>query len=217
MSAPPSISVIIPAYNSAGCVGRAIDSVLAQTYPVLEVLVVDDGSTDNTAQVVESYPVPVRLLRQPNGGPAAARNHGAREAQGEWLALLDADDSWLPQKLERQASFTNKPMVGLVHSFREGNCESAAISGIVSFDRLWKRNCVTTSSVLLRKSAFEQVGGFDTDRVLIGVEDYHLWLRMAAAGWEIATCPEGTLPLHAGHRKLDQSSRAFRAGGTGKC
>src|SRR5215831_9228869 len=102
MSLRPEISVVIPAYNAEGCVGRAIESALSQTHRPIEVLVVDDGSLDGTSEVVASYPAPVRLLRKANGGPASARNLAAREARGDWLALLDADDSWLPEKLERE-------------------------------------------------------------------------------------------------------------------
>src|SRR5580700_8639860 len=95
----PTISVVIPAYNAARFVGSAIESALAQTSTPLEVLVIDDGSRDDTAAVVQQYAAPVGLLRQSNGGPASARNHGVRVARGEWIAFLDADDTWLPQKL----------------------------------------------------------------------------------------------------------------------
>lgn len=184
----PSISVVIPAYNAAAIVGRAIESALAQTAPPLEVIVIDDGSADNTADVVAAYEPRVKLLRQENGGPAAARNHGARVSQGDWIALLDADDSWLPQKLARQAPFTRDPKVGLVHSVREDR--AAIVPENVTFDALWKRNCIANSSVIVRKTAFEEVGGFDEDRALISLEDYNLWLRLTAAGWGVATCRE---------------------------
>ncbi len=182
-------SVVIPAYNSAGCIRRAIDSALAQTLPPLEIIVVDDGSKDDTAAVVGAYSDPVRLIRQANGGPGAARNHGARVARGEWIGLLDADDAWLPHKLATQLLFTRSDKTGVVHA--------AVLSGATqdiperaTFERLWSRNVVKTSTVLVRKSAFEQVGGFDEDRALIGVEDYNLWLRLARAGWDIVYCPE---------------------------
>ena len=94
---PVSISVIIPAYNEGERVGAAVESVLAQTWPASEILVIDDGSTDNTATVAARYPV--RVIRQRNAGISAARNHGFREATGDWLALLDADDLWQPERL----------------------------------------------------------------------------------------------------------------------
>ncbi len=102
MSEQPSFSVIIPAYNSHSTLARAIDSVLAQTLPALEVLVVDDGSTDDTRAIAEGYGPPVRCIHKPNGGVASARNRGIREARGDWVALLDADDVWLPHKLQEQ-------------------------------------------------------------------------------------------------------------------
>jgi hypothetical protein len=95
----PRFSVIIPAYNAAAFVARAIDSVLAQTWPAHEILVVDDGSSDDTAQVVARYGAPVRYLRQDNAGVSAARNAGARAATGDWLAFLDADDWYYPERL----------------------------------------------------------------------------------------------------------------------
>ncbi|MBK6472936.1 MAG: glycosyltransferase family 2 protein [Betaproteobacteria bacterium] len=107
MTTPP-ISVVIPAYNAAATLARALDSVLAQTHPALEVVVVDDGSADNTGEVVAGYashggPTPVRYLRQANAGPSAARNRGVEAARGEWIAFLDADDWYYPERLARHA------------------------------------------------------------------------------------------------------------------
>jgi glycosyltransferase involved in cell wall biosynthesis len=120
-AAPPhryrmKISVIIPVFNRAREVAEAIDCALGQTLGPLEILVVDDGSTDDTAAAVERFGPPVRLLRQERGGPAAARNRAAREARGDWIALLDSDDLWLPEKLEREAAqVAGAPGAGLVH------------------------------------------------------------------------------------------------------
>src|SRR5689334_2160139 len=97
-----SVSVVIPTYNRAELVGEAIDSVLGQSRPPLEVIVVDDGSTDDTADVVGRYGARVVYLRQPNCGPATARNVGVARARGDLIALLDSDDRWLPRKLELQ-------------------------------------------------------------------------------------------------------------------
>jgi glycosyltransferase involved in cell wall biosynthesis len=213
MSNHPTISVIIPAYNAAEFVGRAIESALNQTYPALEILVIDDGSGDNTAErvlqiadcglriadcgsaedpsagpksAIRNPQSKVRLLRQQNGGPAAARNHGARIASGEWLALLDADDAWLPHKLETQLPYLADRSVAAVHARQPA--EYAPVEG--TFEALWRRNFLFTSSVLLRRSAFEEVGGFNEDRALIGLEDYNLWLRLAARGYRIVGHPE---------------------------
>jgi glycosyltransferase involved in cell wall biosynthesis len=203
----PTISVVIPAYNAAPYVSRAIESALAQTYPPLEVIVVDDGSSDDTAEVVAAYEPRVRLLRQDNGGPAAARNHGVRESVGEWIALLDADDSWLPKKLERQLRFVDDPKVAVVHCFREGRPSSE--TSFISFDQLWRYNCISNSSVIVRKTAFEKVGRFDEDRDLISLEDYNLWLRLAAADWKIATCPEPLWRYGAAPGNLSSQTERF--------
>ncbi|MBV1799994.1 glycosyltransferase [Siccirubricoccus sp. G192] len=137
------VSVIIPAYNAARSLPRTIDSVLAQTVPPAEIIVVDDGSADETAAVAEAYGDRVRVIRKPNGGPASARNLGAREATGEWLALLDADDQWLPEKLERQLPYTRPPEVGLVHALI---CQQPMNVPLrLTFEDLWDRNWICNS------------------------------------------------------------------------
>jgi glycosyltransferase involved in cell wall biosynthesis len=102
MPTPPTVSAVIPCYNAAPFLRETIDSVLNQTCPALEVIVVDDGSTDNSAAIAQSYGGPVCVIRQENQGESVARNRGMDEARGDWVALLDADDRWLPHKLERQ-------------------------------------------------------------------------------------------------------------------
>jgi glycosyltransferase involved in cell wall biosynthesis len=99
---PPTVSVVIPTYNRAHCVGEAIDSVLAQSYKDFELLVVDDGSNDDTQQVLDSYGSHLTVIRRPNGGASAARNSGIRAAKGEWIAFLDSDDIWESNKLRIQ-------------------------------------------------------------------------------------------------------------------
>ena len=148
-----SISVVIPAYNAEGCVVRAVESVLAQSRPAMEVIVVDDGSRDATAAVAERFGPAVRVLRQANGGPAAARNHGVREAGGEWIAFLDADDAWLPQKLERQAEKLDGAQVGVVHCYVVDVLEKFRYTGEQTFDRLWRQNVIGTSTAIVRKAA----------------------------------------------------------------
>jgi glycosyltransferase involved in cell wall biosynthesis len=182
----PSISVIIPAYNAADCISRALDTVLQQTLSACEVIVVDDGSTDNTSEVVRKYPEPVRLVATKNQGPGCARNTGAQIARGDWFAFLDADDGWVPTKLERQASFTADPSVGIVHT-RMRNTSFVDVPDTVTFERLWSGNCLGTSSVMIRRAAFFDAGGFALD--LAPAEDYYLWLRVASK-WKIVTCQE---------------------------
>ena len=183
----PTVSVVIPAYNAGEALVRAIESALTQTHPVHEIFVVDDGSSDNTAEIAERYSPRVTVLRKANGGPASARNLGIHASTGEWIALLDADDWWFPQKTEVQLAYTKSPDVGLVHGLYDHRIERPPPE--LTFDDLWDHNSIGTASVLIRRSMFDQLGGFNEDRALISVEDYNLWLRAAAAGWRILTCP----------------------------
>ncbi len=114
-SLSPTVSVVIPCYNGAKFIRETLDSVLAQTVAPIEVLVVDDGSTDDSAAIAESYALPVRVIRQTNQGESVARNHGIDEARGDWIAFVDADDVWTPNKLERQLEFTG-PDVAWIHT-----------------------------------------------------------------------------------------------------
>ena len=180
------VSVVIPAFNALGTIDRAIRSALAQTLPPHEVIVVDDGSPDDTAaHVARHYPESVRLLRQENAGPGIARNTGAAAATGEWLAFLDADDAWLPTKLERQMRETVAPRVGVVACRCVGQRQPAFLAA-PDFDDLWESNRIAMSSSLVRRAAFEQAGGL-WNRLC---EDYHLWLRLTGLGWTIVNCPE---------------------------
>lgn len=106
--ADPLVSIIIPTFNRAQCVRRALDSVFAQTFRDFEVVVVDDGSTDDTVEILKSYGAQIRLLCQPNGGASAARNTGLQAARGKWIAFLDSDDQWRPEKLAVQWEFALK-------------------------------------------------------------------------------------------------------------
>jgi glycosyltransferase involved in cell wall biosynthesis len=182
----PSVSVVIPAFNAAKDIARAIKSCLEQSHPPLQILVVDDGSSDDTAEIVEAFPEPVRLLRKENGGPASARNVGIRQASGDWVALLDADDEWHPKKLERQLELDIAPQIGIIHGL--ANTSKPNIPDSITFEMLWDANLIINSSALIRKSVFQILGGFNEDKRLISVEDYNLWLRFAHAGWKIVTC-----------------------------
>lgn len=134
---PGTVSVVIPSYNRAHCLKRTVDSVLTQTYPPIEVLVVDDGSTDATPEVCRGFASPVRCIRQQNGGVAVARNRGIAEARGELVALLDADDLWAPRKLEMQAAvFAAFPEVGIVTcDHRATTTDGAPLEGRQGFAR----------------------------------------------------------------------------------
>ncbi len=218
----PTVSVIIPAYNSAPYVEQAVNAALGQAGVEVEVLVVDDGSTDDTWAVLERFGGRIRKERKPNGGPASTRNHGARLAAGEWLAFLDADDDWAPNKLAEQLTRADA-QTGLVYT----DCLYFGDSGRVAqrqsdglrqpesdiFEELLLDNFITTSSVLMRKRDFVRLGGFDEGPELIAVEDWDLWLRYAAEG-KVGLCRDALTRYrwHAGgaSRKLDHMCAARR-------
>jgi glycosyltransferase involved in cell wall biosynthesis len=204
-----TVSVIIPAYNAAAHIVRAIDSALKQTLPPIEILVIDDGSKDRTAEVVAALPPPVRLIRKENGGPASARNLGASQARGDWLALLDADDWWFPDKLRIQLGFATAPEVGLIHCLPDHRNDLVPVRP--TFDDMWARNWIINSSVLIRRAAFEALGGFNEAKALISVEDYNLWIRTAASDWQIVTCPQVLVHYTRGIGISSNSERFMRA------
>ena len=126
-------------------------------------------------------------MRQANAGPAAARNAGVRATSAAWVAFLDADDSWLPHKMRAQMAQAADPRVGLVHGgARE---DRTALPEEMDFDLLWRSNRICTSMSVVRREAFDALGGFFDGGELIGAEDYSLWLRIAHAGWKVRACP----------------------------
>ncbi len=182
------VSVIVPAYNAEATLAAALRSVLQQSVPPLEVLVVDDGSNDDTAAVAARFGPAVRLIRQRNGGPGSARNAGIRAARGGWIGLLDADDTWLPTKLERQLTLDNDARIGIIACLSDKPGQTCPPE--IGFDQLWASNLLVNSTVLMRRAAWEEAGFYDEARALISVEDYNLWLRIAAVGWRILTRQE---------------------------
>jgi cellulose synthase/poly-beta-1,6-N-acetylglucosamine synthase-like glycosyltransferase len=204
---PVTVSVIIPAYNAAATIAAAIESVLAQTCPAEEIIVVDDGSQDETSAVVERFGPVVRLVRQANAGCGQARNTGARESRGSWLAFLDADDLWRPTKLERQMPETADPQVAVVVC-RVRNNEGRLLGRRLAFDDLWARNDAIVSSSLVRRSAFVQARGFWKERAC---EDYHLWLRLTADGWDMANVPEDLVVYAPTAQSLSRQIESFAA------
>jgi glycosyltransferase involved in cell wall biosynthesis len=184
----PRVSIVIPTYNRSGIVRRAIDSVLAQTYADLEVVVVDDGSTDDTRAVLENYESRVRYVRQENAGPAAARNHGMRVARGEFIGFLDSDDLYFPENVAAHLrAFERSPEAGLVYTGIEiVDHEGKRIKDVrpnpedrgFVFERLIRYNFITSSTVLMRRAAMEFAGSMNTS--LWFAEDWYFWLRVAS-------------------------------------
>jgi len=194
----PLVSVIIPAYNSAAYIAETIGSVLHQTFDDLELIVVDDGSSDDTPAVVTACGPRVRLIPQANAGVCAARNRGIREAAGRYLCLLDHDDYWFPDKLQRQVTaMRDHPDCGVVYSpyipwtpdaagrfptpdsfdlaaYRDGI--DAAGSGWI-YHQFLLDCCMLTSTSMFRREVFERCGGFD--EALPYSEDWDLWLRIS--------------------------------------
>ena len=186
---PPLVSAIIPTHNRAWALGRAVDSVLAQTHQPLELIVVDDGSTDETPEILA--PLAARrhviLLKQPNRGVSAARNAGIKKARGPLLAFLDSDDEWLPEKIEFQVEFMDRhPDQVLVQTqeawIRAGRRVNPGLKHKKSAGDIFipslSRCLISPSAVMLRKGVFEEIGLFD--EALPAAEDYDLWLRLLA-------------------------------------
>lgn len=186
------VSVIIPAYNQGYFLAEAIDSVLAQTYTEFEIIIVDDGSTDNTAQVAQSYADRrVRYVYQENGGLSSARNAGIRCAQGAYISYLDSDDRFLPQKLEILVDFLkHHPEIGFVAGQavpidEHGNHIGKIFDTPIPSDprQLLLGNPLHVGSILVRQQWQKQAGFFD--ETLRSYEDWDMWLRLARAGCQL--------------------------------
>lgn len=206
------VSVVIPTYNREDRLPSAIRSVLEQTAPPAEIIVVDDGSTDGTPALVRAMPE-VRYLRQENLGVSAARNHGIRAARHDWIALLDSDDEWLPRKLERQwSALEREPQFRFCHTdeiwIRKGRrvnpMKKHAKHGGHIFHHCLPLCVISPSSALIHRDLFERYGMFDPE--LPVCEDYDLWLRICARE-PVLFVDEPLLLKFGGHE--DQLSRAY--------
>lgn len=180
--APHHVAVVIPAWNAAATIGAALESVAAQTRPPREVIVVDDGSTDDTAAIAARAGVTV--LRVPNGGAARARNLGIAAATSPWIAFLDADDTWVPDKLERQAALFDRYSLSYTDARIDLDGASVTVSSVAPcpsgliLESLLLNNVITTSSVVVRRDVILDAGGFPEEQR--AVHDWPLWLRIAA-------------------------------------
>lgn len=183
----PRLSIVIPAYNVASYVGDAIASALAQTIRDIEVIVINDGSTDGTAGVVKGFSDPrLRLVSQPNRGLSAARNAGIANAQGAFIGFLDGDDRWYPEKAEMQlAAMESDPSIGITFCHSAYIDEAGAETGRILLTGpkrprlrdLVLRNALSNGSTpIIRTEHFSQAGNFDTD--LLSCEDWEMWVRL---------------------------------------
>jgi cellulose synthase/poly-beta-1,6-N-acetylglucosamine synthase-like glycosyltransferase len=209
------VSVIIPAYNAALTLPRAIDSVLAQTYPQTEIIVVNDGSDDDTEQLVTSRYPQVRYHYHDNRGLAATRNTGAALARGSFIGLLDADDEWAPEKLQRQlAVMADHPAAAVVSSHRvrvvlnQAGREVKRVPSrhadgqvaAITFAAEMRSNQICGGSCLIRRAAYEKYQGYNEQ--LRVSEDLDLWLRMLAGGEMILTLREPLYIFYQQYRSL---------------
>jgi len=211
----PLVSVIIPTYNRAHLLPRAIHSVFAQTFGSYELIVVDDGSEDNTSDVLSSFKGGIRTLFQPSRGVSAARNLGIRHSQGNLVAFLDSDDEWLPDKLALQAQLFDpgRPYYVChsdeiwVRNGREIAQKKIHLKqGGRFFERALERCLISPSSVMISKALLDRTGWFDED--LPAAEDYDLWLRITAFH-DVQFIPEPLVIKHGGH--ADQLSSTVPA------
>lgn len=187
MEKTPKISVVIPAFNAQRWIEEAVKSALEQSLPPFEVIVVDDGSTDDTVGILEKFGARIKLIRQSNRGPGSARNEGMKNARGEWIAFLDADDKWLSSKLERVMQFAKQNLDVVLFSHDAFVIDAQGkIVGVYTYQKLPSerqalslifRNTVMTSSVVMRCAVVNDVGLFKED--LNVSEDWDYWIRIA--------------------------------------
>ena len=186
----PLVSVIMPTYNHAQFIGEAIDSVLNQTYKNLELIIIDNYSKDNTAEIVASYKDDrIKYLKFKNNGIiAASRNYGIRHSQGGYIAFLDSDDIWLPFKLKLQVDRLNAYSdIGLVYSkcfvMKDGKVHRTSphmnlYNGYVFNNMIFITN-VSILTAVIKRDVVEKIGLFDEDKKLIGIEDLNYWIRLS--------------------------------------
>ncbi|NOY76732.1 MAG: glycosyltransferase [Calditrichaeota bacterium] len=209
----PEVSVIIPTFNRAAWIANAVDSVLKQTFRDFELLVVDDGSTDDTLEILERFGSSITFVAQPNRGVSSARNTGIGLASGKYLCFLDSDDLWKPRKLEIQlAAMSHYSEYKISYTdeiwIRNGRWANPKkrhqkYSGWI-FPHLLPLCLISPSSVMIERSVFDEVGLFDES--LPAGEDYDLWLRIGSR-YPILFIPEKVIVKHGGHP--DQLSQKY--------
>ena len=207
------VSVVIPTLNRVHTLRRAIDSVISQTYKAHSIVVIDDGSTDGTSEMINEYYPQIIFIKQDNQGVSAARNTGINSIDAEWIAFLDSDDEWLPRKLERQMNSLNENKeMNICHTdeiwIRNGErvnpMKKHAKSGGWIFQKCLPLCCVSPSSVVIKRCVFHQIGLFDES--LPVCEDYDLWLRISMY-YPFLYIDEKLLTKYGGHD--DQLSQKY--------
>lgn len=205
------VSVIIPTYNRASILPRALDSVIKQTYQVDQIIVIDDGSTDETKDLINTVYPQIDFISQQNKGVSAARNIGIKKATSDWICLLDSDDSWQPDKLEKQIqAITENPEYLTCHTnetwYRNGKLLNQSKKhekrGGHIFQHCLPLCAISPSSVIINKQLFDAVGLFDED--LPACEDYDMWLRICCR-YPVLFIDEALTNKFGGHD--DQLSR----------
>ena len=215
----PFFSVIIPTFNRADIIGRAIGSVIRQDFKDFDLWVIDDGSIDHTYEIIEQlklkYQKEINYLKIKNQGVSAARNYGVSNCQGKWIAFLDSDDEWKPNKLSLQASFiTRHPHINLVHGEEIWMKDNLRINPKKKHQKCGGRiflKClplclISPSAVTLNRELFEQMEGFDRDFPVC--EDYDLWLKITSL-FDVGFIEEPIVIKYGGH--TDQLSFKYKA------
>jgi glycosyltransferase involved in cell wall biosynthesis len=211
----PTVSVVICAYNAASFIVETLDSLFAQTFSDYEVIIVNDGSTDETATVLQPYLSRIIYHEQPNQGPAAARNAALRLARGQYISVLDSDDLWMPDYLEKMVGYLqahpeidlhypNAVLFGNSHLDGQIYQDMYPSSHPVTLEKLLTRECNVFGLVTFRRAMLEQVGQYDED--LCGVEDLDLWLRMAQHGCRFSFTEEVLVKYRRRPSSLSASS-----------
>ena len=213
---PPEISVIIPTHNRDWAIRRSVESALAQSFGNFELLVVDDGSTDQTRQVLANFSDPrLRVVETENRGVSCARNTGIQRAKGEWLAFLDSDDEWPPYKLQLQRDYLqNFPRCKVVHGeeiwirrgVRVNPKKKHAKSGGWIFQKCLSLCLISPSAVMIHREVFRHIGYFDPRMTVC--EDYDLWLRMTPF-YQVGFVEKPIIKKYGGHP--DQLSTRYHA------
>ena len=219
------VSIVVAMYNSASFIEKTIECLVSQTYSPVEIILVDDGSTDGTFALVEALArstKSIRCYRKENGGVASARNYGIQRATGSYVAFCDHDDWWTREKLARQMPlFGADPGVGLVYSpvravDEQGGILKDRMPGTVYegevLERLLCYNFIPFSSVVVRKACFDLLGGFREDRLMHGSDDRNMWIRLATR-FRVRCCQDVLVDIvRHGQNYSDQDAKMLEAG-----